>query len=241
MPTARTPTVTFRPAHERRPVRFIPDALLDRVKKVDLAKIPKGVEWVDVQEAWLEVDLDDGWTAAYRVMPQQGQPVIGEVRVFPTESFTSRNPGEWVSGTFLGLNATVPAGGITTRLLRSLQTSETVAAGIEPWKKFLNLVPPARPHFARLGFRRLRPPRQGGRRGWSDEDLLRAAVDYVEIGGRRPVVELAKRWNLKRTRARDLLHSATEKEFLQPGRPGVANRGLTDKAKKALEARSKKK
>lgn len=228
--------MTFRIARERRPVRWIPTELLDQVKKLD----PVTVERVDVQEIWFEVALNAEWTAAYRVLPQHGQPVIGEVRVFPKESFPSRNPGEWVGGNLLGLGATVPAGGITARLLRSLQTSETVAAGLEPWQRFLKLVPPARQHHKRWGFRTLRPRRLGGRRGWSEEELLRAAVTYVEIGGRRPVAELAKRWKLKPTQARDLLNAATEKEFLTPGRPGVASRGLTDKAKQLLEERSKK-
>jgi DNA-binding IclR family transcriptional regulator len=70
--------------------------------------------------------------------------------------------------------------------------------------------------------------------------LLRAAVDYVEIGGRRRVIELAKRWGIERTQARDLLNACTQKGYLTRGRPGVASRGLTDHALQILAERSKK-
>jgi transposase-like protein len=115
-----------------------------------------------------------------------------------------------------------------------------VAESLPAWKRFLELALGAKRVYRQWGFRRLRAPRAGSRRGWSDEDLLRAAVDYVEIGGRRRVIELAKRWGIERTQARDLLNACTQKGYLTRGRPGVASRGLTDHALQILAERSKK-
>src|SRR5688572_1200265 len=107
MPTARTPHVKFIHRGGRRPVGFLPDELVDQVKVVG----QKVVDVAKVEQVWLEVSLDDEWIAAYQVIPQQGQPVIGEVRVFPLESFKrqTRKAGEWIAGAALGLRASVPA------------------------------------------------------------------------------------------------------------------------------------
>lgn len=47
-----------------------------------------------VASSWLEVTIADGWLAAYRLVPQDGQPVIAEVRVFPAEA-GRRTAGTW--------------------------------------------------------------------------------------------------------------------------------------------------
>jgi len=37
---------------------------------------------ITVSEPWIEVDLGDDWTAAYRIVIQDGAPVVAELRVF---------------------------------------------------------------------------------------------------------------------------------------------------------------
>ena len=69
-----------------------------------------------VDEAWVEVPLGDAWVAAYFLVLQQGRPVIAEVRIFPAEP-QRPGAGQW-SGHFLGVDASVPAGGVRSRLLR---------------------------------------------------------------------------------------------------------------------------
>jgi hypothetical protein len=197
------------------------------------------VDVIELEEWWYEVLLAEEWTAAYRVMQQGGFPVIAELRVFPRES--DRMPGEW-SGTYF-THASVPAGGITARLVKQLRPGDTrgsdLAEGREKWKKFIGLTG-AKAHFRKRGFRAIRRPRQtGGRRGWTDDELLRAALFYVESTG-TPVAELAKAWNLRPSQARDLLTAATRKGFLTAGKRGVKSRTLTDRAKALLKEGNKR-
>ena len=80
---------------------------------------------------WLEMPLGGGaWTAAYRVVltgtDRERCPVIGEVRIFPTEpDFTSRAPGEW-SAEYRGIAAPVPARGVTGGLLKEIKASTII-------------------------------------------------------------------------------------------------------------------
>ena len=192
-----------------------------------------GLPALGVPEAfWIEAPIDAEWTVAYRMVPQHGRPVIAEVRVFPSEDNPSRHPGEW-SATRLGATPTVPAGGVSTRLLRAMRLGSDVAIGLKAGNRYLQLVPAARPRLRRAGYRRLKRPHGHG--GWSDENLLRAALFYVKRGGRRPVADLADAWNLTRSRARDLLQAAKEKGFLTPGTPGKTSRALTDRARELLQ------
>jgi hypothetical protein len=50
------------------------------------------------EEVWVEVRLDAHWVAAFRVEPEDGQPVVSELRVLPYEDDPERNallgPGE---------------------------------------------------------------------------------------------------------------------------------------------------
>jgi hypothetical protein len=74
-------------------------------------------------ELWIEVRLDADWVAAYLIEPQDGRPVVAEVRVLPYEDRTERTallgPGEWSRGD-------VPSGGIPVELVRSLRSEEIV-------------------------------------------------------------------------------------------------------------------
>ncbi len=85
-------------------------------------KTMEAVRCVQVDEAWLEVQLDRGWLCAYRLVPKDGRPVVAEVRVYPAGS-GKEPPGQW-RGEWLGGRAHVPHGGVTSRLLRLVRVGQ---------------------------------------------------------------------------------------------------------------------
>ncbi len=72
-------------------------------------------------EVWVEVRLDADWVAALLIEPEDGQPVVAEVRVLPYEDDMELNallgPGE-LSG------RRVPPGGVPLEKLRTLRTEQ---------------------------------------------------------------------------------------------------------------------
>src|SRR5262245_23085922 len=69
---------------------------------------------------WVEMSITARWLVAFRLVNQRGQPVIAEVRVFPSEP-GKRTAGRW-SGEYGGATTRVSPGGITARLLRMIRT-----------------------------------------------------------------------------------------------------------------------
>jgi hypothetical protein len=93
--------------------------------------------WEGVDFVWLEAPITDDWTGAYRLLIQDGMPVIGEVRIFPTENTKGRQPGEW-SIAKLGNLAIVPKGGLTISLLREVKLGivrTKIAAALELFRQ----------------------------------------------------------------------------------------------------------
>jgi hypothetical protein len=191
-----------------------------------------------LEEVWIEVDLGNAWTAAYRITPQDGVPVIAELRVFPRESVKppARRPGQWTDAA-LGMSATVPPGGLTTRLLRQLRGSD-LRDGLAHFPQVEGVVTPAGLNLRQAGFHTLKRPTRLKGRGWSEETLLQAAVFYAK-GGQHPVKDLATVMHLRPSQARDLLQTARNKGFLTPGRQGVRSRALTAKARERIIALAK--
>jgi hypothetical protein len=198
---------------------------------------------VKQDQVWIEAEIGDDWTLAYRVIQQDGVPVIGELRIFPARDDKTRHlpAGEW-QGTH-ATTAPVPRGGISTRLLRKINTAADFAAGLKAQNRYVELLPAAAPRFTAAGFqgtklKRRGSARGGGRRGWPDETLLDAALFYV-THGRHPVAALAKAWKLSPSQARDLLTAARRKGFLTSAtQQGRTSRDLTDHAKELLAKRS---
>jgi hypothetical protein len=198
------------------------------------------------EEFWIEAPIDPEWTVAYRVLPQGGRPVIAEVRIFPSVPELGAwrpHAGHWEPVQLermredLKVEAKVPEGGVTARLLRDVRLGSDFAEGLKAGNRYLHLVPAARPRVRRAGFRRLKRTREG--HGWPDDTLLQAAAFYVERGGRRPVADLAKAWSLKPSQARDMLQAAGAKGYLTPGTQGKTSRALTEKAKALLNKESR--
>jgi hypothetical protein len=74
-------------------------------------------------EVWVEIRLDADWVAVYLIEPEDGQPVIAELRVVPYEDDMERNPllgpGEWS-------RRSVPYGGVPVERLRTLRTEDVL-------------------------------------------------------------------------------------------------------------------
>lgn len=78
-----------------------------------------------VESSWIENDIGDGWTAAYRIAEEHGQPVIAEVRVFPTERNGAR-PGTW-NADIDAASLVIPPGGLRTRKIREVSPEKALA------------------------------------------------------------------------------------------------------------------
>lgn len=232
-----------RPAKKSFQVRFV---LRPTFLPADNPKLPPpslDLPNTDIDEVWIEGEVDDDWMAAYRITPQDGVPVIAELRVFPREVEdvrAPRAPGRW-AGSALGVHAPAPPGGLTATVLRQLRVGDTsgsqLHAGLAQWRQIVGLSIPAHLKTAKAGFRSLQRGRRSGKKGYEAETLLSAAVFYVEHGGRHPVKALAEAWKLTPPQARDLLQAAKEKGYLTAGRLGVASRTLTEKARHLLAAK----
>lgn len=198
-----------------------------------------------VEEAWLEVPLPGGeWVAAYRLMPEEGRHVVGELRVFPNEPGRPRL-GRW-SAERLGIHAPIPRGGLGARLLRNVKVSDDLSYFVRHKA--------AGPGFAarlvKQGFTDLDVGHQGhqpgGRRGHSNLFYARIAARYVallERGEAKPVHALQRELEeeennpLSQATVRDLIRRARARGLLTTttrGRPGGQ---LTQKAVALLQQR----
>jgi hypothetical protein len=178
------------------------------------------------RELWVESPREGGWTVAYRLAPQDGQPVIAEVRVTPPKR--------------------LPSGGLSTAVLRSVHLSEPM----EVWPEVIRALERQhgpeviqRAFVERPGFSAAaaRQPRRPGRGGRSDIYYAQAAQDYVAIinkggpGARTPTKVLAQRAPFARLRnseqaARDTIHAARVRGLLTRSQSGRAGGQLTEKA-----------
>lgn len=188
-------------------------------------------------EAWLEVVLEGGWIAAYRLIPQGGQPVVGEVRIFPEER-SPRSAGRW-SAERLGNQAPVPFGGIPARVLRQLRVREHLALLDEIVQS----------HQARQSFRLNlldhgfeQVAREAGRRGRSDHFYAEIASAYVAlIGERDPIPRLRKRLDKEGLHfadatIRDFVNRARDRGLLTRSPKGRPGGELTPKALELLRS-----
>jgi hypothetical protein len=199
-----------------------------------------------VDDVWLEVPLegDKRWVVAYRVVVQNGRAIVAEIRVFPNEP-DRETAGEW-SGQSLGAKAAVPAGGLSTRALRSIRLGHDVHS----LKKLEDYFRSNRPEdvqrllesFGLDGIRSngqtARASGGRGRPALPREEYARLASAYADAvgrGSRNPIRELAQQLGLPATRIRARIHRARELGFLDPGSQGSAGGHLMPAARRALK------
>ena len=206
---------------------------------------------VTVECPWIYEPLDDAWVVAYRIVAQGGEPVVGEVRIFPRETpkgdlrTSLLGPGEW-SGKLLGHLATVPRGGLTARLLKRVRLGAQVTnvRHVLQWwdsgayqdlaKQELGaeVASPLEPggFASAMGFA---PRPKRGRPPAAPLYYARLARDYVSAlrrGSRRPLADLAATRNMKVSQVRDAIRRARSLGLLTGGKKsGRAGGQLTDK------------
>jgi hypothetical protein len=190
-------------------------------------------------DTWIEVQLGHDWIAAYRLVADHGRAVVGEVRLFPAETWWKRPLGGW-SGELLGVRACVPQGGITTRLLRGVR----VRAYLRSMSEWLARFRAKHPEHARFfGWgddpERVRlPQRHGrGRKGRPHRFYAQLAAEYVRAvngGSHRPIADVARRRRLPSGRVRDMIRRARQLELLPEGVQGRAEGQLTAAAEALL-------
>jgi hypothetical protein len=195
----------------------------------------RDVRVVAVRSTWVWAPLGGGWAAWYRIVAQDGAPIIAEVRVCPADAVPDDAPGE-SSARLLGHRATAPRAGVTAELLRRVRVGEYLKEAGD----ILESMRPFEPLVADRGF--TDPPRRGpGRKGHSNEFYAQLADDYVtaiKAGSRSPAADVARRRRLSAPRVRDMLHEARHRGLLtpatMPGRRGPAD--LTERGRAVLKA-----
>ena len=213
---------------------------------------------------WTTSQLDENWLAAYRLVKDpSGRPVIGEVRVFPTEPWTLDDlnegrvkpqefkpaflQGEWLAA-FLGYRAPAPRGGLGASVLRKITTRE-ILRSLEETIRSSAEAPAPSGGFASEWLKEKwstssprRPVRtkgtRPGRPGYPDLQYAKLADLYVALlrsGNRKPVLTIARRLRLRPTTVRSRLHEARQRGFLtSAGKQGVTLGDLTDRARQLL-------
>lgn len=187
-------------------------------------------------DAWLEVELEGGWIAAYRLMSQGQRPVIGEVRVYPNES-APRPAGRW-SAERLGGEAPVPFGGIPARVLRQLRVREHLSLLDEIVDRHQNRQS-FRLNLIDHGLEQV--VEEAGRRGRSDRFYAEIASAYVGLLGQRaPIRRLREKLDKEdglyfaEATIRDFVNQARDRGLLTRSPKGRPGGELTPKALEVL-------
>ena len=177
---------------------------------------------VVVDNTWVMRPLNDAWTAAYRLVIQDGAFVVGELRIYPTEPL-GYSPGDW-SGIWRGMDATVPDGGLTATLAREgakMKPSLTASRGIlrslkKRYPEFTDLQEHGLTTFEAP---KLANPPEGtlGRSQKFFQDVARIynrAVGSESEDSQHPNQVIAQELKLDITQARDAVYRARKMGFI---------------------------
>jgi hypothetical protein len=166
-----------------------------------------------------ETDLSDGWTVREEFAVQDGRRIVTSLTIRPT-----------VAGT-------VPAGGVTARLLRVVKVGQFAAGLRQMLAKFYG-VDAADRIFDGIGWasrprRRKRPARLRADDRFYAE-LARDYVTWCQVGERKPTAALAAARGVPPEVMRSHIHLARKNGFLTDTGRGKAGGALTEKAHRAL-------
>lgn len=194
---------------------------------------------VPLEDVWVEstIESEPDWIAACRISIQDGRPVIAELRVFPAEA-DRPEPGQW-SAEYLGREASVPVGGLTTRAVRAVRLGYDVRAVDALVARAREVLPAALSAAGLYGAfglgdatgtpsigPRSSTPGARGRPPVPVEAYAQLAASYaalVSAGAKNPVQVLAKRLRLSAAQVRSRLNKARHRfGFLEPGVRGNA-------------------
>lgn len=187
----------------------------------------------DDKQMWVKLPLGDDWEAQVRLEPEEGHPVIAELRVVPWARWDAEEP------------PSLPRGGLTARRLRTLNLGSAVDVAYEHLRKRFERDPDPdsimSPH--RFAARAVAQPRRPGRKGRADSFYAAVAAAYLDalaMGSRQPVKDaaaaLSERWKgeFKDIYIRDSLSEARRRGLLTQPPRGRAGGEFTDKGLQAL-------
>ena len=228
--------------------RVVPPSLEEELERrgarIHERKVDYDELFAVVENAWLEVPLGEEWIAAYRFVIRSGHPLIAEVRVFPRDGLEGRPAGTW-SAEWLGVAASVPENGITSRLLRAIRSSHTrhLAEIVEDLRRRgqEGLLKQLGLHDGEQEEAPAKTPRRG-QRGRNKLFYARLARDYTRIA-KRPVKTLAEKRRLSVERVRAMVYRARELGLLTrrgDGQQGQAGGALTAKAEALLRRKRRR-
>jgi hypothetical protein len=205
---------------------------------------------------WREVDLDGGWTAAFRFMHVDGDISLGEIRVYPTESVDDQRrrgvyglwPGQW-SAERLGQDAPVPRGGLPARVLRSVRVQEALVATMatltrataEAGDSALMRDALAPWHLDELSRLLQRRPGRHGRPDVEYAQIAQRYVNHVAAGNPKPIRELALQLGRPEDHIRQLIATARHRELLTRSARGRPGGHLTERACALLRDEARRK
>ena len=223
----------------------------------------------DLKNFWVNTDVDDAWQVDLRLALQEGRLVVSEVRLFPRAvadhpryeiSNNASGPHEpgvpWGHGEHWGLDAVVPAGGVSVRLLRRVP----VHAHERLWQKRRRRAPRIRIEGSdgtvteglmeemdvlleqldqeSKNKEEHKTSKKGRPSTITDELLARVASIYTKAhkAGKRPTQAVARQLrNTSESRARDLVHRARLRGLLEKAHWGRAGGKLTKRAKEIIK------
>ena len=212
-------------------------------------------------DIWAELSLDGGWTVAYRVaLDRYNYPVIGEIRLFPSESWRPNNyEGRW-SAEVLGSRARAPRGGIKQKLLRSIPTrhharvlSRAMTYYQEQHQSLrgrFSLGRNPNPYRSDAGPKTRHPgalPKTSSRGRPALPEIAyarvaRAYVDAIERRSRSPAKDVARMLRTNERRIRGMIARARTRGLLtRAPSPGGYGGSLTEHARALLKKHAKKK
>jgi hypothetical protein len=190
---------------------------------------------------WALLDFHKDWTAAARVVTQNGQPVIGEIRILPRQ----QDPAD--SFDLRSATAPVPDGGLTVRVYRKVKLRDITSLAFSAARSLALLaahgaIPHDHPAAAVLAnfFPAMKKMAKTKRERKPDlfYTLMAAKqLDLVDRGVPKPNVELARAYGVPASKIRDGLSEARRRELLTHpiGPGGKAGGVLTPKAINLLQ------
>jgi hypothetical protein len=212
-------------------------------------------------ELWYEAEVGD-WVAAWRLLPQGGRVVFGELRLFPNEP--RRKAGRW-SADRLGDRARVPGGGITVKELRRLvleigEHRRRSQSEVGRWigreqRRKQPLGYPFGPEglFERHGVTEAfvdpasgleggfvathLPPKRMRRDERFYAEMAAAYAEAVSAGNNRPIDTIAQALGRSRNTVKDVIREARARGLLTETTHGRAGGRLTARAKRLLKPR----
>jgi hypothetical protein len=196
----------------------------------------------DPTRIWVIAELSDRWSVGYLCRLDDGRLTIVQLLAFPYEK------GEKLVAPELDANSAIPAGGLTTRVLRNIRPAAHLQEAITQLReRYLDdeIWGPVVESLWRVDARALVPrPTSRGRKPHSPTFLATVAALYVaalDRGSKQPLndvvsgLERQKR-HYSKPHVRDLIRRARREGYLTRTQKGRAGGLLTEKAEQALQS-----